>query len=301
MQFGRRPLMVRSPARNRTRVFILLDDQVTEWLRLVLRWDSQLSHHNRSLSLAKPQSPGDLRSDRVRGQRSTHMRTAQTSASRNFAKRSDTVQATGERSGHHSRRRPVDWRAGIGQVDRPGADRRGSRRTGHGVRDGRASGRCTLKWITLSSCLSTAATAEETLRWLGIDPRRAAGSETNLARDWLRHDSGADVSVLRAKQRKTGMPIAPSSAIASGSERHSHCKTRDESSSASSSVTTMFAFFGESCAATRSGVAERHRHVAARPRYGLSAGCAVSSCFAFSKSAWAFGESPFFIQAKPRL
>src|ERR1019366_5105060 len=30
-----------------------------------------------------------------------------------------------------------------------------------------------LKWVTLSACLSAAATVEETLRWLGVDPHRA--------------------------------------------------------------------------------------------------------------------------------
>lgn len=34
-----------------------------------------------------------------------------------------------------------------------------------------------LKWVTLSACLSAAATVEETLRWLGLEPRRRdAGS-----------------------------------------------------------------------------------------------------------------------------
>ncbi len=35
-----------------------------------------------------------------------------------------------------------------------------------------------LKWVTLSACLSAAADVEETLRWLGVDPKRAIGPGT---------------------------------------------------------------------------------------------------------------------------
>ena len=46
-----------------------------------------------------------------------------------------------------------------------------------------------LKWVTLSACLSAAATADETLRWMGLDPARlrqpedAAGDDADAADD----------------------------------------------------------------------------------------------------------------------
>ncbi|MEO8165667.1 MAG: CHAT domain-containing protein, partial [Betaproteobacteria bacterium] len=51
-----------------------------------------------------------------------------------------------------------------------------------------------LKWVTLSSCLSAAATAEETLRWMGLDPARLRGLSYG--------DSSADAAPIQSNTAK---------------------------------------------------------------------------------------------------
>lgn len=50
-----------------------------------------------------------------------------------------------------------------------------------------------LKWVTFSSCLSAAATVEETLRWLGLEPAR----DGNQSKDAPDEDGGETVTARR--------------------------------------------------------------------------------------------------------
>jgi tetratricopeptide (TPR) repeat protein len=78
--------------------------------------------------------------------------------------------------------------------------------------------RSRLKWVTLSACLSAAATLEETRRWLGLEPRRSRASGGTRARRSGRTASvaGALAAELDCAVLAMRYPVADSFAIALG-------------------------------------------------------------------------------------
>ncbi len=65
-------------------------------------------------------------------------------------------------------------------------------------------GRSRLKWVTLSACLSAARTVEETLRWLGLEPKLVSKDEATAGRSERELAAVARALVREPRLRRAG-------------------------------------------------------------------------------------------------